>query len=82
MKSTPPPASTRTCKPTGRWADWTLQAGLRHNTMKMDVDDRFVSGTDGDDSGSKTYQKNTPSVSVMYAFTPDLHGYVERGQRI
>ena len=60
--------------------DWTLQAGLRHNTMKMDVDDRFVSGTDGDDSGSKTYQKNTPSVSVMYAFTPDLHGYVSAGK--
>lgn len=60
--------------------DWTLQAGLRHNTMKMDVEDRFVSGTDGDDSGSKTYQKNTPSVSVMYAFTPDLHGYVSAGK--
>jgi iron complex outermembrane receptor protein len=60
--------------------DWTLQAGLRHNTMKMDVDDRFISGTDGDDSGSKTYQKNTPSVSVMYAFTPDLHGYVSAGK--
>ena len=60
--------------------DWTLQAGLRHSTMKMDVDDRFVTSTDADDSGSKTYQKNTPSVSVMYAFTPDLHGYVSAGK--
>ncbi|NVZ67748.1 TonB-dependent receptor family protein [Pseudomonas costantinii] len=58
--------------------DWTLQAGLRHSTMKMDVDDHFLS--DGNDSGSKTYQKNTPSVSVMYAFTPDLHGYVSAGK--
>src|SRR5471032_290444 len=58
--------------------DWTLQAGLRHSTMKMDVDDNFLS--DGDDSGNKTYQKNTPSVSVMYAFTPDLHGYVSAGK--
>ncbi len=58
--------------------DWTLQAGLRHSTMKMEVDDRFLS--DGNDSGSKTYQKNTPSVSVMYAFTPDLHGYVSAGK--
>ena len=58
--------------------DWTLQAGLRHSAMKMDVDDRFLSG--GDDSGSKTYQKNTPSVSVMYAFTPDLHGYFSAGK--
>lgn len=58
--------------------DWTLQAGLRHSTMKMDVDDHFL--RDGNDSGSKTYQKNTPSVSVMYAFTPDLHGYVSAGK--
>lgn len=60
--------------------DWTLQAGLRHSTMKMDVADHFVTSTDGDDSGSKTYQKNTPSVSVMYALTPDLHGYVSAGK--
>ncbi|WP_370694878.1 TonB-dependent receptor family protein [Pseudomonas sp. FP2335] len=60
--------------------DWTLQAGLRHSTMKMDVDDHFITDKDGDDSGSKTYQKNTPSVSVMYAFTPDLHGYVSAGK--
>lgn len=58
--------------------DWTLQAGVRHSTMKMEVDDHFLS--DGNDSGSKTYQKNTPSVSVMYAFTPDLHGYVSAGK--
>ena len=58
--------------------DWTLQAGLRHSSMKMEVDDHFTS--DGNDSGSKTYQKNTPSVSVMYAFTPDLHGYVSAGK--
>lgn len=58
--------------------DWTLQAGLRHSTMEMEVDDHFLS--DGNDSGHKTYQKNTPSVSVMYAFTPDLHGYVSAGK--
>ena len=57
---------------------WTLQAGLRHSTMEMDVDDQFLSN--GDASGNKTYQKNTPSMSVMYAFTPDLHGYISAGK--
>lgn len=57
---------------------WTLQAGLRHSTMEMDVDDHFLSN--GDASGNKTYQKNTPSMSVMYAFTPELHGYVSAGK--
>ena len=47
---------------------WTLQAGVRHSTMKMEVDDRYLSN--GDASGSRRYRKNTPSFSVMYAFTP------------
>ncbi|WP_275629275.1 TonB-dependent receptor [Pseudomonas sp. 273] len=63
-----------------RWelGDWTFDAGLRHSTMKMDVDDRYLAN--GDSSGSKKYQKNTPSLSVMYAFTPQLHGYVSAGK--
>ena len=62
------------------WAldNWTVQAGLRYSTMEMDVDDQFLSN--GDDSGNKRYEKATPSVSVMYAFTPELHGYVSAGK--
>ena len=59
---------------------WTLQAGVRHSTMELDVNDKFFSNGNGDASGNKTYQKNTPSVSVMYAFTPDLHGYISAGK--
>lgn len=58
--------------------DWTLQAGVRHSTMKMDVDDHYLSN--GDASGDKTYQQNSPSLSVMYAFNPNLHGYVSVGK--
>lgn len=63
-----------------RWelGDWTFDAGLRHSTMKMEVDDHYLAN--GDSSGSKKYQKNTPSLSVMYAFTPQLHGYVSAGK--
>jgi iron complex outermembrane receptor protein len=62
------------------WAlgDWVVDAGVRHSTMTMDVDDRYLANGDG--SGSKKYQQNTPSLSVMYAFTPDLHGYVSVGK--
>jgi iron complex outermembrane receptor protein len=62
------------------WAlgDWVVDAGVRHSTMTMDVDDRYMANGDG--SGSKKYQQNTPSLSVMYAFTPDLHGYVSVGK--
>ncbi|WP_249678177.1 TonB-dependent receptor family protein [Pseudomonas abieticivorans] len=62
------------------WAlgDWTFQAGVRHSTMQMDVDDHFLSN--GDASGNKKYQQNSPSFSAMYAFTENLHGYVSVGK--
>lgn len=62
------------------WAigDWHLQAGIRHNRVEVDVDDHYLSN--GDDSGRKRYQKNTPAIGVMYAFTPDLQGYLSAGK--
>ncbi|MGE8170332.1 TonB-dependent receptor family protein [Pseudomonas putida] len=57
---------------------WTVDAGLRHSTMKMEVDDHYLAN--GDASGSKKYQRATPTLSVMYAFTPDLHGYISAGK--
>ncbi len=57
---------------------WTVEAGLRHSTLEMDVDDHYLAN--GDASGAKKYQRNIPSLSVMYAFTPDLHGYVSAGK--
>jgi iron complex outermembrane recepter protein len=64
------------------WAidNWTVQAGLRYSTMEMDVHDQFITASNGDDSGNKRYEKATPSMSVMYAFTPELHGYVSAGK--
>ncbi len=44
---------------------WTTDLGLRHSTMDMQVDDHYLAN--GDSSGSKKYQQNTPSLSVMYA---------------
>lgn len=57
---------------------WTLQAGLRHNRVEAEVDDRYLSN--GDDSGSRTFQQNTPAIGVMYAFSPGLHGYLSAGK--
>lgn len=57
--------------------DWTFQAGLRYNTVKIDVDDRYLQN--GDDSGSERYSRATPALGVMYAITPDLHVYGSAG---
>lgn len=57
---------------------WTLDAGLRRSSMEMEVDDHYPGN--GDSSGSKKYQRTTPTFSLMYAFTPDLHGYLSAGK--
>ncbi|CAM3879327.1 putative TonB-dependent receptor YncD [Pseudomonas reidholzensis] len=57
---------------------WTVDAGVRHSSMEMEVNDHFLSN--GDSSGSKKYQRTTPTLSVMYAFTPNLHGYISAGK--
>jgi len=57
--------------------DWTLQAGLRYNTVKLKVDDRYL--LNGDDSGSQRYERATPAVGALYAITPDVHVYASAG---
>ncbi|MEQ9724864.1 TonB-dependent receptor [Pseudomonas sp. WHRI 8822A] len=63
------------------WAigNWTLQGGLRYSTVEVDVDDKYIVGPNGDDSGTRRYEKATPSISIGYAFTPDLNGYLSVG---
>ncbi|UVL76691.1 TonB-dependent receptor [Pseudomonas putida] len=58
--------------------NWTSELGMRYSTMEMRVDDHYLAN--GDSSGSKKYQQAAPSLSVMYAFTPDLRGYASVGK--
>ncbi|MBD9399823.1 TonB-dependent receptor [Pseudomonas sp. PDM11] len=60
--------------------NWTLQGGLRYSTVEVDIDDKYITATNLDDSGNKRFSKATPSVSVGYAFTPNLNGYVSVGK--
>jgi iron complex outermembrane recepter protein len=52
---------------------WILTAGLRHTHLTVDVRDRFLSN--GNDSGSVTYQRSTPLLSALYKLTPTLNVY-------
>lgn len=55
-----------------------LQAGLRHNQVKFEVDDRFLSN--GDDSGSVTYRELTPTLGASHALLPELNLYASWGK--
>jgi iron complex outermembrane receptor protein len=52
---------------------WAVTGGLRHSRLRVQVRDRFPSN--GDDSGSVTYARNTPVLGVLYKLTPTLNVY-------
>jgi iron complex outermembrane receptor protein len=52
---------------------WMLSAGLRHSSVKISVDDHFLSN--GNDSGSLDYRHTTPVLGLLYKLTPALNLY-------
>ncbi|MGV8897985.1 MAG: TonB-dependent receptor family protein [Burkholderiaceae bacterium] len=55
--------------------NWALTAGLRYSRIRVKVDDRFVSGGNGNDSGSISYSRTTPVLGLLYKVTPALNLY-------
>jgi iron complex outermembrane receptor protein len=51
----------------------TVTAGVRHDSVRFDVDDHFL--TDGDSSGRRTLRETSPMVGVMYRVSPAAHLY-------
>jgi iron complex outermembrane recepter protein len=62
----------------GNWksGDWTLQAGVRHSHVEFDVNDHYIVGVNGDDSGNVSYDQTTPAVGLSYLINPALNVYV------
>jgi len=54
---------------------WSLMMGVRHSRVSFDSDDKFIAGTNGDDSGKTHYSKTTPAAGLLYRARPDLHLY-------
>lgn len=54
---------------------WGFLAGLRHSTVRFEVDDRYITTGNGDDSGSVTYRRATPVLAATYKLTPALNLY-------
>ncbi len=59
---------------------WTLMAGLRHSSVRTEVDDRYVQGANGDDSGSRRYSLYAPAAGLSFAVTPALQVYASVGR--
>lgn len=58
---------------------WQAHAGIRHSRVDFEVDDRYITGANGDDSGSVDYRRTTPALGLMYAVSPVFNLYVSAG---
>src|SRR6185369_289926 len=54
---------------------WTVTAGVRHSDVRFTSADRFIAGTNGDDSGQVRYAATLPVAGLMHALSPRLHVY-------
>lgn len=59
---------------------WSASLGLRHSEVHFDSRDHYVTATNPDDSGRKTYHATTPVAGLLFKATPALHLYAAYGQ--
>ncbi|MCK9283222.1 MAG: TonB-dependent receptor [Rhodocyclaceae bacterium] len=56
--------------------NWAWAAGLRHSSVRFDVDDRYIVSGNGDDSGRIDYRRSTPTLGLTYHLTPTINLYL------
>ena len=59
---------------------WSANAGVRHVHVSFDSDDRYIVGTNPDDSGSVSYSATLPVLGVMFAASDSVHLYATAGR--
>ena len=59
---------------------WTLNAGVRHSEVRFRSNDRYIVGTNPDDSGGADYSATLPVLGVMFAVDDSLHLYATAGR--
>jgi len=66
---------------TWNFADaWSLTAGVRHSAVKFNSDDKFITGTNPDDSGHVDYSATTPVAGLMWRASDIAHFYASYGK--
>jgi len=61
-------------------ARWSASAGVRYTKVDFSSDDRYVAAGNPDDSGSTSYSEWTPTVALLFRFTPTVHLYAGYGR--
>jgi iron complex outermembrane receptor protein len=58
----------------------TLDVGMRYSTVNFDSNDHYVTGANGDDSGSASYHQWLPAGSLNYAVMSGWNLYLSAGR--
>ena len=59
---------------------WIALAGLRTNRVEFRVEDHYIVGVNGDDSGAKRYRATTPTAGLVYRLAPAASLYANLGR--
>jgi iron complex outermembrane receptor protein len=76
-------ASNTDARLQARWTahpGWTLVGGARHSRVRFTIDDRYIVGTNPDDSGSRTFRRNSAMLGLNVEIRPELHAHASAGR--
>ena len=59
---------------------WALQAGARHSEIRFEADDRYITASNPDDSGTVRHSAFTPVAGVVFSPAQDLRLYLSAGR--
>ena len=59
---------------------WSVNAGVRHSTVRFRSTDAYIVGTNPDDSGSARYGATLPVLGLMFALNDGVHVYATAGR--
>jgi iron complex outermembrane receptor protein len=59
---------------------WTVHAGVRHSSVRFRSSDRYVVGTNPDDSGSVRFGATLPVVGILFRASETVHLYATAGR--
>jgi iron complex outermembrane receptor protein len=59
---------------------WSISGGVRHSVVKFKSEDHFITGANGDDSGSIEFSDTTPVVGVVFKVNPVFNLYANAGK--
>ncbi|HEX7326500.1 MAG TPA: TonB-dependent receptor [Rhodanobacteraceae bacterium] len=59
---------------------WSLMVGARHSVVRFSSADRFVTATNGNDSGRLAFGATDPVAGLMFDVHPDWHLYASWGE--